>query len=163
MAADLLIPGVLALTACASLYRRENVYAAMTDGAAGGLKLLLTIVPSLIVLLTAIHMLRASGVLDLIAEFLAPVLGRIGLPPETLPLMLVRPFSGSAALAVGADLKVVFVQVFDDIYITAVLLDNERLSLKVLRCDDLSLLWHVSLRNYSHKVILHKRNEWKSV
>lgn len=104
MAADLLIPGVLALTACASLYRRENVYAAMTDGAAGGLKLLLTIVPSLIVLLTAIHMLRASGVLDLIAEFLAPVLGRIGLPPETLPLMLVRPFSGSAALAVGADL-----------------------------------------------------------
>ena len=104
MAADLLIPGVLALTACASLYRRENVYAAMTDGAAGGLKLLLTIVPSLIVLLTAIHMLRASGVLDLIAEFLAPVLGRIGLPPETLPLMLVRPFSGSAALAVGSDL-----------------------------------------------------------
>lgn len=104
MAADLLIPGILTLTACAALYRRENVYEAMTDGAAGGLKLLLTIVPSLIVLLTAVNMLRSSGVLDLLSELLSPVFDRVGLPPETLPLMLVRPFSGSAALAVGADL-----------------------------------------------------------
>ena len=104
MAADLLIPGILALVACVALWRRENVYDAMTSGAAEGLKLLLTIVPSLVVLLTAIHMLRASGALDALADMLRPLCNVIGLPPETLSLVLVRPFSGSAALAIGADL-----------------------------------------------------------
>lgn len=102
--ADLLIPGILALVACVALWRRENVYDAMTAGAADGLKLLLTIVPSLVVLLTAISMLRASGALEALSQRLAPMCHVVGLPPETLPLMLVRPFSGSAALAVGADL-----------------------------------------------------------
>ena len=102
--ADLMIPGILALVACVALWRRENVYDAMTAGALDGLKLLLTIVPSLVVLLTAISMLRASGALELLSRLLAPVCSRVGLPPETLPLVLVRPFSGSAALAVGADL-----------------------------------------------------------
>lgn len=104
MTADLLIPGILALVACVALWRRENVYDAMTSGAAEGLKLLLTIVPSLVVLLTAIHMLRASGALDALADMLRPLCNIIGLPPETLSLVLVRPFSGSAALAIGADL-----------------------------------------------------------
>lgn len=104
MAADLLIPGILAIVACVALRRKENVYDAMTGGAAEGLKLLLTIIPSLVVLLTAIHMLRASGALDALADILSPVCRTVGLPPETLPLVLVRPFSGSAALAIGADL-----------------------------------------------------------
>lgn len=102
--ADLLVPAILALTACVALWRRENVYEALTDGAAQGLRLLATIVPSLIVLLTAISMLRASGALDKLAQWLAPLCRVVALPPETLPLVLVRPFSGSAALAVGADL-----------------------------------------------------------
>ncbi len=104
MLTDLLIPGILLLCACAGLYRRINVYDALTDGAAGGLRLLKTILPTLIVLLTAIGMLRASGVFDLLTAFLSPLCARLGLPPETLPLILVRPFSGSAALAVGAEL-----------------------------------------------------------
>ena len=102
--ADLLIPGILALCACAGLYKRENVYEALTDGAMEGLRLLKSILPSLIILLTAIGMLRASGALDLLSRFLAPLFRALGIPPETLPLMLVRPFSGSAALAVGAEL-----------------------------------------------------------
>ena len=102
--ADLLVTAILALPACADRWRRENVYEALTDGAAQGLRLLATIVPSLIVLLTAISMLRASGALDKLAQWLAPLCRVVGLPPETLPLVLVRPFSGSAALAVGADL-----------------------------------------------------------
>ncbi len=104
MVADLLIPAILALTACFSLRRKEQVYEPLTDGAARGLKLLATILPSLIVLLCAVNMLRASGALDALARFLGPVCRWTGLPPETLPLVLVRPFSGSAALAVGADL-----------------------------------------------------------
>lgn len=102
--ADLLIPGILALCACVGLYKRENVYEALTDGALEGLGLLKSILPSLIILLTAIGMLRASGALDMLSRFLAPLFRALGIPPETLPLMLVRPFSGSAALAVGAEL-----------------------------------------------------------
>lgn len=104
MMADLLIPGLLALTACVALWRKENVYDAMVCGAADGLRLLVNIIPALVVLLTAVHMLRASGALDALGRLLSPVFGAVGIPPELLPLMLVRPFSGSAALALGADL-----------------------------------------------------------
>ena len=49
-------------------------------------------------------MLRASGAMEQLSDFLAPVTKFLGIPAETLPLVLIRPFSGSAALAVGADL-----------------------------------------------------------
>jgi spore maturation protein B len=102
--ADYLIPCLLLLCALVGLWKKENVYDAMVIGGAEGLKLLLTIAPSLVVLLCAIEMLRASGAFELLAELLSPVCSFLGLPAETLPLMLVRPFSGSAALAVGAEL-----------------------------------------------------------
>ncbi len=53
-------------------------------------------------------MLRASGALDALTEWLRPACQKIGFPPETLPLVLVRPFSGSAALAVGAELMTTY-------------------------------------------------------
>lgn len=52
----------------------------------------------------AVYMLRASGALELAAQALAPVLTALGIPPETVALLLVRPVSGSAALGVGAEL-----------------------------------------------------------
>jgi spore maturation protein B len=102
--ADYLVPCLLLLCALVGLWKKENVYDAMVIGGAEGLKLLLTIVPSLATLLCAIEMLRASGAFELLTELLSPVCSFLGLPAETLPLMLVRPFSGSAALAVGAEL-----------------------------------------------------------
>ena len=101
---DLLIPCILVLCACAGLRKGENIYAALTDGATHGLTLLRTIVPSLIILLSGIEMLQASGGLELLTNLLTPFCRWIGLPPETLSLALVRPFSGSAALAIGAEL-----------------------------------------------------------
>ena len=102
--ADYIIPGILALTALWGLRKNVDVYDAMITGAAEGLSLLKTIVPSLIVLLTAITMLRESGFFEWMTRLLSPLCNFLGIPPETLPLMLVRPFSGSAALAVGAEL-----------------------------------------------------------
>jgi spore maturation protein B len=104
MVTDYLIPCLLLLCACVGLWKKENVYDAMVSGGAEGLKLLITIAPSLVVLLCAIEMLRASGALEQLTVLLSPICSLVGLPPETLPLMLVRPFSGSAALAVGAEL-----------------------------------------------------------
>lgn len=101
---QLLVPCVLAGTALYGTLRRVDVYGALVQGAGQGLETLTRIAPALICLLTAVSMVRASGLLEALASWLAPVLGRLGLPPELLPLMLVRPISGSAALGVGADL-----------------------------------------------------------
>ena len=58
----------------------------------------------LLVLLTALSMFRASGALDALTTLLRPVLEWMGIPPETAPLVLLRPLSGSGGLAVGSDL-----------------------------------------------------------
>ena len=76
----------------------------LLSGAREGLSTLLSIAPSLIVLLTGISMLRSSGFFAWMAQALAPVFRFFGMPPELAPLILVRPVSGSAALAVGAEL-----------------------------------------------------------
>lgn len=101
---DYLIPLILICVSMTALWKKQDVYSALTEGGLEGLKLLLHIAPALVVLLTAVHMLRASGAIDLLCRLCRPVTGILGIPSELLPLMLLRPFSGSAALAVGADL-----------------------------------------------------------
>lgn len=101
---DYIVPVILLITSVLALRKKENSYDLLLNGAADGLKLLVSIVPSLILLLVAVTMLRASGAVELISSFLAPAFSFFGIPPETAILVLVRPLSGSAALAVGADL-----------------------------------------------------------
>lgn len=101
---DYVVPCILLLSSLLALHRKENTYDLLVSGAADGLKLLFSIIPALVMLLTAVTMLRASGAMEQIGNFLAPVFRFVGIPPETAMLVLVRPFSGSAALAVGADL-----------------------------------------------------------
>ena len=101
---DYIVPLILFFTSALALGKRENGYDIMLQGAADGLKLLVSILPALILLLTAVHMLRASGAMELLSGLFAPVFSFFGIPPETAMLVLIRPISGSAALAVGAEL-----------------------------------------------------------
>ena len=101
---DYVVPVLLAGAALYALARRADVYAALTDGAAEGLKTVWRIFPSLVALLTAVYMFRASGALDSLTAWCAPALGWLGVPPETAGIMLVRPVSGSAALAVAGEI-----------------------------------------------------------
>ena len=101
---DYLVPVILLLSTALALRKRENVYDILLSGASEGLRLLLSILPTLVLLLTAVHMLRASGAVDLISHIFTPVFSLFGIPPETALLVLIRPISGSAALAVGAEL-----------------------------------------------------------
>lgn len=101
---DYLVPLLLITASVLALRKGENTYDLLLTGAADGLKLLVTILPALILLLTSVTMLRASGAVELISRWLSPVFGFFGIPPETALLVLIRPISGSAALAVGADL-----------------------------------------------------------
>lgn len=99
-----LVPLLLLLSCALALRRKENAYDQLLTGGAEGLRLLASILPALVLLLTAVHLLRASGAADMLTSALAPVFRLFGIPPETAMLVLIRPISGSAALAVGADL-----------------------------------------------------------
>ena len=101
---DYIVPLLLLILSAAALRKQENAYELLLTGAADGLKILLTIVPALVMLLTAVTMLRQSGAVDILSTAFAPVFSFFGIPPETAMLVLIRPISGSAALAVGADL-----------------------------------------------------------
>lgn len=101
---DYVVPAILLATSLLALYRKENSYDILLNGAAEGMRLLVSIVPALILLLTAVTMLKASGAMEVISNVIAPAFQFFGILPETALLVLVRPISGSAALAVGADL-----------------------------------------------------------
>ncbi len=101
---DYLVPLILVIVSALALRKKENAYSIMLQGAEDGLKLLVSILPALILLLTAVYMLRASGAVEILSRFLSPVFHFFGIPPETAMLVLIRPISGSAALAVGAEL-----------------------------------------------------------
>ena len=101
---DYIVPSILLISACAALRKKENAYDILLQGASNGLRLLVSIVPSLILLLTAVYMLRASGAVEALSGLLSPAFSLFGIPSETAMLVLVRPISGSAALAVGAEL-----------------------------------------------------------
>ena len=101
---SLAVPLLLAAVAVYGMARRVDIYSALTRGAGDGLSVLVQIIPALVGLLTAVSMFRASGALEWLTGLCAPVLEALEIPPETAPLMLVRPISGSGALAVAGDL-----------------------------------------------------------
>ena len=101
---ELVVPAILCAVGVYGLRRRVDVYGALTRGAEEGLTVLLRVLPSLVGLLTAVYMFRASGAMDFLGRLLAPLLSAMGIPPETAPLLLIRPISGSGALAVGSEL-----------------------------------------------------------
>ena len=100
----LFIPALLVFVAAWCAYRRIDLFSAMGAGARDGLRVIKQILPALIVLLTAVEMLRASGALEALARLCAPLFSLLGIPPETAPLVFLRPVSGSGALAVGSAL-----------------------------------------------------------
>lgn len=103
---DYLVPFLLLITCAVALRKKENTYDLLLSGGAEGLKLLVSLVPTLILLLTAVTMLRASGAIEILSRFAEPVFAFFGIPAETAVLVLIRPISGSAALAVGTDLMI---------------------------------------------------------
>ena len=101
---DYIVPLILFVSMALTLGKEENAYDHMLRGASEGLGLIVSILPALILLLCAVHMLQASGAAAAISQLFSPIFAWFGIPPETALLVLVRPLSGSAALAVGADL-----------------------------------------------------------
>ena len=100
----LLVPLLLVGVGAFALSRRVDIFSAMVKGAKDGLGVAVGILPGLVALLTAVYMLRASGAMEAAAELLSPLFELLGIPSECAALMLLRPVSGSGALAIGAEI-----------------------------------------------------------
>ena len=97
------IPVLLAGIPAVALARGVKVYPAFLDGAKQGFETAVRIIPPLVAILVALGMLRASGAMDAATRALAPVTGWLGIPASVVPLVVVRPLSGGAALGVVGD------------------------------------------------------------
>lgn len=105
---DYLVPLLILLLCAIALGKKEDAYSLLLSGGAEGLKLLASIIPTLVVLMTAVTMLRQSGAVEGISKVCAPFFSFFGIPPETAMLVLIRPISGSAALAVGSEIMATY-------------------------------------------------------
>ena len=86
------------------LIKKVKVYEVFVEGAKDGFSVAIKIIPYLVAMLAAIGIFRASGALDLLIAVLAPATALIGMPPETLPMALMRPLSGSGSLGIMTEL-----------------------------------------------------------
>ncbi|MEN9785399.1 MAG: hypothetical protein RLZZ299_663 [Pseudomonadota bacterium] len=99
-----IVPGLVFGMLTAGVVKGVKVYETFLEGARDGFQSAIRIVPYLVAVLAAVGMFRGSGGLGLLVSWLAPVCRAVGMPPEALPLALLRPLSGSGAFALTADL-----------------------------------------------------------
>ncbi|MDL2258010.1 spore maturation protein [Eubacteriales bacterium OttesenSCG-928-K08] len=98
------IPLLAAAVVVYALYKKVNVYDAFVNGAKESLPLIARILPYMAAMLIVIELLNTGGMMDMITNLLSGPLSRLGLPAELLPMALLRPFSGSAAMAFVSDI-----------------------------------------------------------
>ena len=98
------LPALLVAALTYGLAKRVRIYDSMVAGGRDALAVATTIVPYLVVILVALGMFRASGALDLVVSGIDPFTSLIGVPPEVLPMALMRPLSGSGALGVMSEI-----------------------------------------------------------
>ncbi len=85
------------------LFKKIDIYSSFVEGAKSGFEIALKIIPFLVAMLVAISMFRASGMLSALTNAVAPFTTLIGIPPEAVPMVLMRPLSGSGSLGVMSD------------------------------------------------------------
>lgn len=101
----LAVPVVLLICAVLILLiPKKELFSEFTDGAKNGLHTAVKLLPTLTALLCAVKLLSASGLPFAVSKLIRPLTDAIGVPSELLPLLLTRPFSGSASLAMYSDL-----------------------------------------------------------
>ncbi len=95
-----IIPGLVVFSLGFGMWRGVRVYEVLVDGAKEGFQVAVRIIPYLVAILVAVGMLRASGAMAVITQYLGVVTTPLGLPAEALPMALMRPLSGSGAYGI---------------------------------------------------------------
>lgn len=98
------IPVIIAFIPVYAYFRKVPVYESFVDGAKEGFGTAISIIPSLVAMMVAISVFRASGALDFFIGLVAPLFQWMGVPPEVLPLGILRPLTGTGSLAFTTDL-----------------------------------------------------------
>jgi len=98
------IPFLLSAIPLFATLRRVKVYEEFVDGAKEGFDVAIRIIPYLVAMLVAVGMFRAAGGIDMLSHVLAPVMNALGFPTDLLPMVLVRPLSGSGSLGFFTEL-----------------------------------------------------------
>lgn len=101
---NIAMPLMIIIIVLYGVIERQKVFDIFLEGAKEGISVVLNIFPTLVGLFVAIGALRSSGIIDLIVNFLTPVLDLVNFPTEILPLALIRPISGSSSIAVATDI-----------------------------------------------------------
>ncbi|MBL5768313.1 spore maturation protein [Heyndrickxia sporothermodurans] len=99
-----IIPILIGFILIYSVMKKTPAYESFVDGGKEGIKIAVSIIPFLVGMLVAITVFRASGALDFFVQLLRPVLDFLGVPSEIVPLALIRPISGNAALGIMSDI-----------------------------------------------------------
>lgn len=103
LASSWMLPALVAMLVLYGWVRGVRVYESLVEGAKQGFQVAIRIIPSLVTILVAVGMFRASGGIDILAWFIAPVTSFIGMPAEALPMALLRPLTGQGAFGVAAE------------------------------------------------------------
>lgn len=98
------IPVMIAFILIYGTLKKVPAYESFVEGGKEGIKMAVSIIPFLVGMMVAISVFRASGALDLMVDWLRPGLNMMGIPAEIVPLALIRPISGTAALGITSDL-----------------------------------------------------------
>lgn len=98
------LPSIIVLILTMGMAKKVPIYEVFTEGAKDGFKIAINIIPYLVAIIVAISMLRASGAIEMLSHALAGILAKFNVPADVLPLIIVRPLSGSAALGLFSDI-----------------------------------------------------------
>ena len=99
-----IIPGLMVALLGFGVAKKVRVYEAFVEGAKDGFNVAIRIIPYLVAILVAVGMFRSSGALEAMIAVIGPITTLFGMPPETLPMALLRPLSGSGAYGVLASI-----------------------------------------------------------
>ena len=104
IASAFVLPAMIVGFPLYGLLKKVPVYEEFVEGAKDGFKVAVTIIPYLVAILFAIGMFRASGAMEFMIEGLRPLLSWFGVPPEVMPMMIMRPLTGSGSAAIVLDM-----------------------------------------------------------
>lgn len=99
-----IIPIIVVVIITYGMIKGKKVYEWFIEGAKDGLKVCLNIFPYLLAMIIAVNIFREAKLLDILNNLISPVSSLIGLPKEIVPLVLVKPLSGSGALGILTDI-----------------------------------------------------------
>lgn len=101
---DFIVPSIIILIVTYGVLEKVKVYDEFVNGAKKGLTTVIKIMPTLVGLMVAVSILRASGFLEFLSEQIGKVTDYIGLPSQLVPLSIVRLFSATAATGLVLDI-----------------------------------------------------------